>query len=82
MIKHISDGTFGRVLAIQDINTKELYAFKILLPKEEIIKWWKFEKSLIDEILKEDKYGESNCVRIIKDVLFTKNDDFAMAILF
>lgn len=74
MIKHISDGTFGRVLAIQDINTKELYAFKILLPKEEIIKWWKFEKSLIDEILKEDKYGESNCVRIIKDVLFTKND--------
>ena len=39
MIKHISDGTFGRVLAIQDINTKELYAFKILLPKEEIINY-------------------------------------------
>ena len=34
IINHISDGTFGRVLKIQDINTKEFYAIKILLEKE------------------------------------------------
>ena len=61
-------------MEIQDINTKKLYAFKILLPKEEIIKWWKFEKSLIDDILKEDTNGQSNCVRIYQNISFTKNN--------
>ena len=61
-------------MEIKDINTKKSYAFKILLPKEEIIKWWKFEKSLIDEILKEDKKGESNCVRVYQNISFYKNN--------
>ena len=74
MVKHISDGTFGRVLKIQDIKTNIFYAFKILLPKDEIIKWWKFEKNLIDEILKEDINGESKCVRIFKNIIFSKNE--------
>ena len=74
VVRHISDGTFGRVLEIQDINNKKSYACKILLPKEEIIKWWKFEKALIDEIMNEDKNNESNCVRIYKDLVFTKNN--------
>jgi len=74
VVKHISDGTFGRVLEIQDIITQNLYACKILLPKEEIIKWWKFEKSLINEIMREDRNGESHCVNIIKDLLFVKNN--------
>ena len=54
--------------------TRQLYAFKILLPKEEVIKWWKFEKSIIDEIEKEDKDGESHCIHIIKNFSFTKNN--------
>ena len=61
-------------MVIQDILAKKIYALKILLPKEEIIKWWKFEKSLIDEILKKDKNRESNCVEIIKELLFIKNN--------
>ena len=73
-MRHISDGTFGRVLEIQDINSRKSYAFKILLPKEEIIKWWKFEKSIIDDIQKEDKNNESNCIHIIKNILFVKNN--------
>jgi len=73
VVRHISDGTFGRVLEVQDIETNNLYAFKILLPKEEIFKWWKFENSIIEEILKWDKKGESRCVRIIKNIIFVKN---------
>ena len=61
-------------MEIQDVTTRKLYAFKILIPKEEIIKWWKFEKSIIDEIEREDKDEESNCVRIIKNISFIKNN--------
>ena len=61
-------------MEIEDIYTRKSYAFKILLPKEEIIKWWKFEKSIIDDIQKEDKDGESNCIHIVKNLLFIKNN--------
>ena len=44
VIEHISDGTFGRVLKIKDIINNDYYAIKILLEKEEILKWWKYEK--------------------------------------
>ena len=73
IINHISDGTFGRVLKIQDINTKEFYAIKILLEKEEIVKWWKYEKSFINKIKENDKENKSHCIRIIEDINFVKD---------
>ena len=72
--KHISDGTFGRVLEVKDISTNNIYALKILVSKEEILKWWQFEKNIIDEISKQDKFGESNCVKIVEDFYFIKNE--------
>ena len=73
IINHISDGTFGRVLKIQDIQSNKFYAIKILLVKEEIIKWWNYEKSFIDEIEKNDKENKSHCVRIKEEINFEKN---------
>ena len=43
------------MLKIQDIKTNEFYAIKILVEKEEIVKWWKYEKSFIDKIAENDK---------------------------
>ena len=73
VINHISDGTFGRVLKILDINTKEYMAIKILLEKEEIVKWWKYEKSFIDKVAEKDKCNKSHCIRIKEDINFEKN---------
>ena len=73
IINHISDGTFGRVLKIQDINTKELFAIKILLEKQEIVKWWKYEKSFIDKITQNDKENKSYCIKIKEDINFVKD---------
>ena len=73
VLEYISDGTFGRVLKIQDIKTKEFYAIKILLEKESIIKWWKYEKSFIDKIAENDKNNKSHCIRIKEDIHFVKD---------
>ena len=32
MQKHLSDGTFGRVLQCENINNKKIYALKVILP--------------------------------------------------
>ena len=73
IINRISDGTFGRVLKIQDIQSKEFYALKILVDKDAIMKWWNYEKSFIDEIDKNDKENKSHCVKIKEDINFEKD---------
>ena len=73
IISHISDGTFGRVLKVQNILNKEYYAMKILLEKGEIIRWWKYEKGFIDKIKEKDINNKSHCIRIIEDINFEKD---------
>ena len=73
VIEHISDGTFGRVLKIKDIINNDYYAIKILLEKEEILKWWKYEKKMIEKISDDESNNNNHCVKIIKDLYFIKN---------
>jgi dual-specificity kinase len=60
-------------LKIQDIQSKEFYALKILVDKDAIMKWWNYEKSFIDEIDKNDKENKSHCVKIKEDINFEKD---------
>ena len=62
------------MLKIQDIKTNEFYAIKILVEKEEIVKWWKYEKSFIDKIAENDTKNCSHCIRIVEDIKFVKDN--------
>ena len=73
IISHISDGTFGRVLKVQNITDYKFYAMKILLEKGEILRWWKYEKGFIDKIKEKDINNNSHCIRIIEDINFEKD---------
>ena len=56
------------------MDTKDYYAIKILIEKEEIAKWWKYEKSFIDKIEENDINNISHCLRMKEEIKFVKND--------
>ena len=62
------------MLKALDIKTKKFYAIKILLEKEEIVKWWKYEKSFIDKIAENDINNSSHCIKIVEDIVVLKNN--------
>ena len=62
------------MLKVLDIKTKKFYAIKILLEKEEIVKWWKYEKSFIDKIAENDINNSSHCIKIVEDIVVLKNN--------
>lgn len=73
VINYIYDGTFGQVLKIKDIYSNNFYAIKILVEKEQIIKWWKYEMSFIDKIATKDKNNTSHCISIKDNINLGKN---------
>ena len=56
------------------MDTKDYYAIKILIEKEEIAKWWKYEKSFFDKIEENDINNISHCLRMKEKIKFVKND--------
>ena len=54
VIKHICDGTFGRVMQVEDITNKMNYALKIIRPVERYIEAAKDESNILGNLPKND----------------------------
>jgi len=80
--KHLSDGTFGRVLQCEDIYNNKQYAMKIILPNKKNIESAKIEAKLVQKILQEDKYSKSHCIQIIEYFYINKENYEYFAIVF
>ena len=82
MQKHLSDGTFGRVLQCENINTKKIYAMKIILPIKKYQESAIVEAKLVEKVLAADKYNKSHCIQIIEYFTFMHRDIEYFAIVF
>ena len=78
----MSDGTFGRVLQCENINTKKIYAMKIILPIKKYQESAIVEAKLVEKVLAADKYNKSHCIQIIEYFTFMHRDIEYFAIVF
>ena len=82
MKKYLNDGTFGRVMQVENIQNKKIYAMKIILPIKKYIESAKVEAKLVEKVLEKDIYNKSHVIRIFEHFSFTKGDTKYYAIVF
>ena len=82
MKKHLSDGTFGRVIQVQNMENKKVYAMKIILPIKKYMESAKIEANLVEKVLEKDIYNKSHVINIYEHFHFCKEDKQYYAIVF
>ena len=82
MKKHLSDGTFGRVMLVENMKDKNLYAMKIILPIKKYIDSARVEANLVEKVLEKDIYNKSHVIKIYEHFHFWKENTQYYAIVF
>jgi dual-specificity kinase len=80
--KHLSDGTFGRVMLVENMKDKNLYAMKIILPIKKYIDSARVEANLVEKVLEKDIYNKSHVIKIYEHFHFWKENTQYYAIVF
>ena len=70
------------MLQCENINTKKIYAMKIILPIKKYIESAKVEAKLVEKVLAADKYNKSHCIKIFEYFHFSQGDKDYFAIIF
>ena len=69
------------MLQVENINTKKIYAMKIILPIKKYIESAKVEAKLVEKVLSADKYNKSHCIKIYEYFHFSQGDKDYFAII-
>ena len=70
----MSNGTFGSVFKCQNIINKKLCAIKIINSNDKNFESAEIEAKLTQKITEADKKGDSHCIKIFENFIFTKDN--------
>ena len=73
MVSHLSDGTFGRVFEVKNIENNNTYALKMIRAVERYVDSAKTETEILEYILKKDPISKFHNVELVQTFNFGSN---------
>lgn len=74
ILKKLGDGTFGRVLEVEDLESKRVYAMKVIRPIERYIHSAKVEGKILEEVSRFYGKGSELVIRMKERFSFMNKD--------